>query len=386
MTNKKQQLGQFFTKNSDYVLNGFNRYIKGKNIIDPFAGDGDLLMWAKDNGAKSVKGYDMDKAYVDNKLIFKNDSINNPLKYKFGITNPPYLNINKASESIKKKFLINKFEDLYHASLNSILNSDEGIVIVPINFLSARNSKKIRDVFFTKFRIVQMNYFKHQVFPDTTYNVISFYYKKKNSNFDYNFSIKTTIFPDNKKIDIALSKDYDWAIGGELIKLMRNQKNHLGVRRLTEKDIEQNKGDKKIKAAFNHVKEIRNYNISKKLYDSVSSNIILLKAIDSGSDKGKIALENIKNYNIDCLVSKESSRHMIYLVFDKNIDISEQKKLINIFNKEINELRDKYLSLFLTNYRDNDRKRVGFDFVYKYLNHLYFNEIKNYDKRQSVLL
>lgn len=39
----KKQLGQFFTKNSGYILQGFAKYIKNKNVIDPFAGGSDLI-------------------------------------------------------------------------------------------------------------------------------------------------------------------------------------------------------------------------------------------------------------------------------------------------------------------------------------------------------
>ena len=76
---------------------------------------------------------------------------------------------------------------------------------------------------------------------------------------------------------------------------------------------------------------------------------------------------------------------MIYLVFDKKISLKQQEKLVEIFNLEINKLRDDYLSLFLTNYRDNDRKRIGFDFVYKFINYLYLNNFE-YDKKQPALL
>ena len=41
------------------------------------------------------------------------------------------------------------------------------------------------------------------------------------------------------------------------------------------------------------------------------------------------------------------------------------------FNKELGENRDKYFSFFLTNFRDNGRKRISFDFVYKLINHIY---------------
>lgn len=70
MVNKKQQLGQFFTTNSDYILKGFDKYIKNKEVIDPFAGNGDLIKWAKKHGVKTIKGYDADFKYVDNRKIF----------------------------------------------------------------------------------------------------------------------------------------------------------------------------------------------------------------------------------------------------------------------------------------------------------------------------
>lgn len=384
MVNKKQQLGQFFTTNSDYILKGFDKYIKNKEVIDPFAGNGDLIKWAKKHGVKTIKGYDADFKYVDNRKIFLNDSLNRPLRYDFILTNPPYLNINKANKEIKEKYFKNfEFEDLYQISLFSIMDSDEGIVIVPINFLSAENSKKIRNIFFSKFRIVKMNYFKHQVFPDTTYNVIAFYYKKKKNIFDDRFLIKTRIYPDNKIIDIELKKDFGWSIGGELISAIKNQENYLGVYRLTEEDIAKNNGPIKINASYNHIKTHIKIGVSKEIYNLIKSNVILLKAIDSGTEQGKIALENIKKYGVDCLISKSSSRHMIYLIFKKQIPVEEQKKIIKLFNKEINKFRDFYLSLFLTNYRDNDRKRISFDFTYKFINYLYLNRINSSVKQLS---
>ena len=107
-----------------------------------------------------------------------------------------------------------------------------------------------------------------------------------------------------------------------------------------------------------------------------------MKAIDSGSENGKIALEDVRDYGVDCLVSKTTSRHMIYLLFDKKVSLKDQKMIINLFNNEISKLREEYLSLFLTNYRDNDRKRISFDFVYKFINFLYFNKLNKNDYGQ----
>jgi len=179
----KALLGQFFTTNSKYILQGLEQFVKDKEIIDPFAGNQDLFSWAKQNKCKKIIGFEYDKSYVDDKNVFFDDSINNPKKYKFVLTNPPYLHKNKADKKTKENFFSGthpSLEDLYQISIYSILDSEEGILIIPLNFLCAQNSKKIRNLFFEKFKIMKLNIFFQQVFKDTTYNVVSFYYKKKN--------------------------------------------------------------------------------------------------------------------------------------------------------------------------------------------------------------
>lgn len=374
----KKQLGQFLTKNSSYILQNLEKYVKNKDVVDPFAGEGDLLDWAEEQGAFSVKGFDIDKRFIDDNKIFYNDSILNKKEYSFVITNPPYLNINKASSGTKEKYLNNSnFEDLYQISLNSIFHSEEGIVIVPINFLSADNSKRIRNIFFSKFEIIELNYFTLPVFSDTTYNVISFYYRKKNDSFKGIMNIKTHIYPEDISINIILKKQYDWSIGGEFLASIKEFGNRLNIRRLQEKDFKDLKcGDKNVRVAYNHVKNVLVAKASDELLKTINRNIILLKAIDSGSEEGKIALEDIREYGISCLISKETSRHMIHLIIQNTISIEEQKELIDLFNLEFNKAREEYSSLFLTNYRDNNRKRVSFDFVYNFINSLYFTKIR----------
>lgn len=45
--------------------------------------------------------------------------------------------------------------------------------------------------------------------------------------------------------------------------------------------------------------------------------------------------------------------------------------MIERFNSEMSEARKKYASLFLTNFRENDRKRVSFEFAYGLINRAY---------------
>jgi len=375
MTHKRLN-GQFFTTRSDYILSGFSKYIKDKNTTDPFAGNKDLIFWAKKNGVKTIRGFDVDKNYTDNKLVFWNDSIKSIKKYDFVITNPPYLHKNKATKEVKEKYFQGSnslLEDLYQVSINSILDSEEGILIVPLNFLSAKNSKKIRDIFFNKFHIVSLNIFKERVFEDTTYNVISFYYKKNKGARGKNI-INTTIFPDKNKVKITLERESHWQLGGIFFNLINSVKNPLGVYRLTEKHLL--RGNKKLKLAYNNIKNIRTYRVNKNMQRLLKNNIIFLRAIDSKNGK-KIQLEDIRNYGVSGLVGKNTSRNMAYLLFKRELDVNIQRKLINYFNEELAQNREKYFSLSLTNFRDNNRKRIGFDFAYKLINYIFINKLSN---------
>jgi len=377
---KKRLNGQFFTTNSNYILEGFSKHIKNKNITDPFAGNKDLVIWAQKYGAKTTKGFDIDSKYVDNKIVFKNDSINNIKKYKFVLTNPPYLHKNKATDQIKRKFFNNRnsgFEDLYQVSINAVLGSEEGILIVPLNFLSAENAKKIRNIFFNKFRIIKLNIFSEQVFEDTTYNVIAFYFKRKIDSSEKN-QINATIFPEKKEIAFVIEKKYNWQLGGDFINRIKNTRNHLGVFRLTEDYLQS--GEYKVELALQNIKDKKLFHISKDLKKLIEKNILFLRAIDSKNGK-KIQLEDIRNYGVIGLVGKNTSRNMAHLIFKKEVSIDEQIELMKRFNKELNYSRNKYFSFCLTNFRDNNRKRISFELAYKFLNYIY--DEKN--KKQSVL-
>ncbi len=379
---EKKQLGQFFTVNSDYILSGFEASVKGKKITDPFAGSGDLLVWAGKNGAVGTRGYDIDAKYVDEYKIFFDDSIQKPKSYDFVLTNPPYLNVNKADQITKERYFKDSFyEDLYQISLDSIIDSREGIVIVPVNFLSAENSRRIKDLFFSMHTITRMNYFKQQVFPDTTYNVIAFHFKKSSTILEEQ-NIKFVIYPEEKEIVLTLKKSEGWSVGSEVLRRARTP-NGAGIYRLTEGHIASNPGIREVVGVLNHTKgEREKFMVSDRIYDLISKNIILLRAIDSGSYDGRIGLDDIRKYGIDCLVSKPSSRHMIHLIFPEPVSIEKQEEIIDLFNDELDFWREKYDSLFLTNFRDNDRKRIGFDFIYGYLNDI----LARIKQDQNILL
>lgn len=368
---KKQQLGQFFTKNTDYVLEGFGCYIKNKDVTDPFAGNGDLIKWALANGASSTIGFDIDNSLIDGVNIYKNDSLKNPGCYKFVLTNPPYLYQNKLkNNSILKSC---KHTDLYQLALEKIMDSDEGIVIVPVNFLSAENSKYIRRLFFDKFEIVRVNYFSDRVFEDTSYNVISFYYRRK-ANICDEMDLDLYLYPAHVKKRLKIHKKHDWQIGGDFLALVNSYENRLHITRLEEEDL--HNGNISINAAYNHLDVGRRFFVDEYTWNVINNNIVILKAIDTGAKEGKICLEDIRKYGYDTFVSIKTSRNQIGLVFPSFVSIKEQEQLIELFNDELTRQRNEYDSLFMTNYRDKDRKRISFNFAYNFINYLYFNKLK----------
>ena len=377
----KTQLGQFFTTNSDYILQGFEKFIGNKEVVDPFAGNQDLFKWAEKNNCEKITGFDCDKKYCDNKKVFYNDSLNNSKKYKFVCTNPPYLHKNKADKKTKERFFsgVNSyFEDLYQVSIFSILDCEEGILIVPLNFLSAENSKKIRHLFFEKFEIVKLNIFSEQVFEDTTYNVVSLYFKKRKLNYAEKNKIIATILPEKKHISFVIKKRDNWQLGGNFLSKIKEAKNNLGIFRLTEDYLQS--GEYKTEMALQNIKDKKTYSVNQSIKELLEKNILFLRAIDSKNGK-KIQLEDIRKYNITGLVGKSTSRNMAYLIFKNEITIQKQEILMQEFNEELNKNRQKYASFFLTNFRDNNRKRISFEFTYKFLNYLYQ---KKYEKQPAL--
>jgi|688.fasta_scaffold387193_1 hypothetical protein len=165
---KKVELGQFFTKKDLWIKSNIQLFIDSLNfvqIVDPFAGGGDLLSPFADNYA--VKGYDIDHSF--NWPI--NDSLKSipPHHTDLCITNPPYLAKVSAARNklnnVKEYFeLFPSCEDLYVIGLNQCLNSfDYGVAIIPETYqISSNKSKRIRSI----------NILEENPFEDTEHPVI----------------------------------------------------------------------------------------------------------------------------------------------------------------------------------------------------------------------
>lgn len=324
----KQTLGQFYTTNYKYILLNLFIPINIKKIIEPFCGNGDLLNFF-DKNKYTVECYDIEPKH---KYIIKQDTIKTPPKYlnAFVITNPPYLSRNKSEN--KEMFDKNNVNDLYKCHIKDLLtnNSIGGIIIIPLNFFCSIRIMDIelRKKFLNIYIIKQLNIFEEQVFVDTTYTVCSFQYEYKPNT---NREIPIMIYPSKNKLSFLLNKENNYTIGGEIY------------------NIEDNK----------------DYKITRLLENEIPNTNLVLKAIDD-NENSKIKLEYVSDDKI--YYSKISSRTYATLTIIPKINDEIQKKIATAFNEYLNDKREKYNSLFLTNYRESKkiaRKRISFALAYK---------------------
>lgn len=338
--NNKKELGQFYTTNYEYILQNLSINSNISNIIEPFAGNGDLLNFF-DKSKYNIECYDIDPK---KKYIIKRDTLRNPPDFnnKFIITNPPYLSRNKSNN--KSLYDLYDTNDLYKCFIKIIIKNKclGGILIIPLNFFSSiRNSDiNLRKKFIEIYDIKIINIFEENVFNDTSYTVCSFQFIKK--NIEEKNEIKCFIYPSKKQIFLDLNINNNYTFGGEIYNLKKTNK--YCITRATKFNIDKN-------------------NISN----------IVIKCIDNNINN-KIKLFYVKN-NSDYIdnTQKSSNRTYARLIIIPKLSLYQQKKIINEFNNFINIYRDKYNSLFLTNYRESNsiaRKRISFKLSFDIISHL----------------
>lgn len=343
----KQILGQFYTTNHEYILQGFKIPENIKNIIEPFAGNGDLITFIekeqeKNNTKYSIECYDIDPK---KNYIIQKDTLKNPPNYnnKYLITNPPYLARNKT----KDKTLFDKYKvnDLYKCVVKDILTNIclGGILIIPVNFWSSIRlvDIELRKAFLKKYDVVLLNIFEEKVFKDTSYTICSFQFELKKNNYNI---LNIVVYPSKTIIQTELNDDNNFMIGGDIYNL--KLKNTYKITRLTTKN-----------------KEKSNTNILVKCIDDNLKSQIGLSFVD---DKD-IYIDDTPN---------QTSRTYATLIIEPYIEKEKQKQLITKFNKYLDTHRKKYNSLFLSNYRESKdiaRKRISFDLVYSIIEYILDN-------------
>jgi hypothetical protein len=231
----KQKLGQFYTKNTEYIVGNLLNVFPNKNIdvIDPFAGEYDLLDILTNDKFNKI-GFDIDPK---TKNTIKLDTLLNPPNYnnKWIITNPPYLARNKNKD--KKLYDLYNLNDLYKIAIKTIIGCEGGILVIPLNFFSDERSKDIRTDFLSKYTIVNINIFEEQVFDDTKYTVCSFSFIKKDNNIQ---KINPLFLPSKTTKEFELNSNFNYSIGGKFLNEMNKYKNKNIKRLVKDSDIKPN--------------------------------------------------------------------------------------------------------------------------------------------------
>lgn len=324
----KVKFGQFYTKRSQYIIgNLLGDLDKNLKVVEPFCGEGDLLIFENE-----YEIYDIDPK-IDG--CEKRDTLSNPPDYKnkLVVTNPPFLARNKN----KDKTLYDLYEvgDLYKVSIKSIIECSGGILIVPLNFFCDEDNK-IRDLFFSRFDLIRLNIFEETVFDDTTYTVCSFSFKIKEELLDYD-TIECNFFPSKEVKFFELKKSTGWRMGSDFLEIINDNKN-IGIKRLT-------------------------------IGGNANSNLYL-RAIDTGTNTGRISLM----INREHFYGKESDRTFASLKMPRQYTDEEELIICNEFNRLLELYREKYYSMFLTNFRNSTssyaRKRISFDVAYRLISYV----------------
>lgn len=354
-----KELGQFYTTNYNYILQNMNIPYEITNIIEPFAGNGDLVNFVTEQYEKmnkSANDYSIECYDIEPKkdFILQQDTLNNPPNYKgkYVITNPPYLARNKT----ENKILFDKYKtnDLYKCFLQQLIVKNDclgGIIIIPLNFWSSirKSDIELRQSFLQKYCVSLVNIFEEKIFDDTTYTICSFQFANKNylnmSNENMiNEIIKINIYPSKKQMEIKLDKTNNYLIGGDIYLLPLCKK--YTVSRLTKLNVETKLGN--------------TYIIAKCIDDDFNNQLGLFYVLPH-----EIVVDNTPNL---------SARTYATLIIEPKISEERQQKLVADFNLFLQNYREKYHSLFLTNYRESKkdvaRKRISFDLVYQIVEYL----------------
>ena len=146
---KKQNLGQFNTKNDVWLRPHIREFIENSdcwNVMDPYAGAGDLLFAVNDMVWKHVYGYD-----IDPDLGWPvNDGLEHMPYHEdtIVVTNPPYLAKNSAARNALDSYEYftednDHYEDLYQIALRRVLALyKKAVFIIPETYFQTEFFKQ----------------------------------------------------------------------------------------------------------------------------------------------------------------------------------------------------------------------------------------------------
>jgi len=334
----KRSAGQFYTVRSAYILEGVPRPPANVRIVEPFAGQGDLLEWIGTDAL--VEAYDIEPKHPK---VVQRDTLLDPPDYAgaWVITNPPYLARNKEpSKTVFDRYSMN---DLYKCFLMTLVGCAGGTLIIPVGFFLSPRAMDFtcRDAFLSNYRLTQVKYFEEDVFPDTSATVVVVSFVSSGTPLT-DQTVEWIRRPTGERKTFTLRKADNWIIGGDVYTLP--VADGITVRR--------------------HVE-------GQTLKEGETLTGLTLTALDSGKDDGRIKLTYDPTYTYP---AKDTSRaYLTVCIRGRILTPDEQTALATAFNEFVESKRLSTWSLFLPAFRESKeyaRKRIPFELAYRIMLHL----------------
>lgn len=328
MSSKKER-GQFYTVNHKYILEGLAKPPPGSRVVEPFAGQGDLLDWLGDDDGYTCEAYDLEPK---DQRVQQRDTLLDPPAYEgaWVITNPPYLARNKTRD----KTYFEKYDtnDLYKCFMHSLTDCLGGLVIIPVGFfLSPRDVDfQCRHAFMQRYKITHVRCFEEQVFPDTSTAVVAFTFEKHVGEAPLEVQeVRWEKVPGGEQRVFTMRASEKWIVGGDIYDLPTNP--DVKITRYVE--------DQEPKGLTGLT-----------LHALDCSTPISMKYAPEELYRGK---HSSRTYATLCIHGLPGA-----------LTEEDQREIASRFNTYLTEKRKDTWSLFLPQYREFARKRMPFDLAY----------------------
>ena len=327
----KQALGQFYTTCADALLSNtpfaYERIVLGRPVLDPFAGQGNLLDWAKNVGATTVRGYDL---FPKRPAFICRDTLLDPPDYKgfVVVTNPPYLNANKCRQGDKRPYAKWDTNDYYKCFLASLEphGCDEALVILPGNFICESRGAARRRLFETH-HIVSARYWNQQTFEDATTSICVLHLRRGQRDFQ---SFSLNLVQENLVVPVVLEDKYNYLWGKDFFDYIEG---HSIIVVKTDKGMPE------------------------------PNTRMVLSLLDWGRWPSGL------NFNsgdpIYCNPNSFTTYQITLPQF--NLTITQQKSVVTHFNAKLTQYRSQYYDLFLANYMGPGQKILSRGYMHALL-------------------
>ncbi|MGC8608498.1 MAG: N-6 DNA methylase [Thermoplasmata archaeon] len=399
---------------NEFILPQIRDHIYDYIWVDLYCGEGNLILPILDSVSESdrmaffkehILCFDINKEYVNKavknalnygipeKMARENIRVRDTLRNYpdingrypvFHITNPPYLYlgyIRKQKEANNELVYftgINEgYQDLYQIALINDLRHEikNMIYVIPSNFLfSDAGTNKIRRDFLKHYKINNCYIFEKKIFDHTGTNVLI-------ANFErtapFNTKVEFTAYKVNRLIEERRYTLYDknnFKPNNQYKEYIKDnfKKDHPDIKfYLPYSEVQKNSGNNKVilldSKNYRHGQyEKETFYVNETLYIKLKSNPLFIRTVDTGSLDGKAGLYSIYDeFNADGIFVRGSTyrTNPIQIFIEPMLTKNENRVFMDLFNKNLNELRDRTDSDFMTTYKYTDNPK----YIRKYL-------------------